>query len=211
MLQLPGRAFRRWVFRCDTQIALARGVPAEAAEVQWPSGLIGRALTVKDLAQLHPDLARRRAAFRDYFQSGLDCFAAFDGEQAIAVCWIARHERQDPARLQFHFPKDAAYFFSLEVAAPYRNNGIAAQLQWLAWDTYRLAGFKQLILLVSLDNIPALKLYIRLGFRPCGRGRHMFHILHWRVPREFRHRDGQFDAILPLPAENALEKPVGRA
>ena len=209
LITLPGRAFRRWIYRCDVQVALSRDFPAEIPTPRGLSRLVTRALTGADLDYLHPELAPQRLAFRDNLSTGLEGFSAFDGEQAVAVCWFARHQGQDPERLRFHFAPTQIYTFSLAVATPYRRTGIAAALQWHAWSTYQAAGFTELIRLVSLENIAALKLHLHMGFRPCGRGRRLHHVLGRRLTREFYHEAGRFDSRLPWRHERAEAKPAG--
>lgn len=208
-MALPGRAFRRWMFRCDVQIALSLDLPARAPQSRRRTALAIRPLTVADLDKMHPELIPQRASFHDNLRTGLEGFAAFDGSQVTATCWFARHPDQDPKRLKFHFAADQVYTFSLAVASPYRYTGIAAMLQWHAWTGYAAAGFTELIRLVSLDNTAALKLHLHMGFRPCGRGRRMFHVLNRRITREFKHEAGRFDARLPWRHGSAQGKSVG--
>ena len=127
VVALPGRAFRRWIFRCDVQIALSRAIPKAAPALRRMSAMAVRLLSQADLEHLHPELARQRAAFQDNLGQQLEGFAAFDGQQAVAVCWFARHQAQDPARLKFSFGSTQLYTFSLAVASPYRHTGIAAR------------------------------------------------------------------------------------
>ncbi len=207
---LPGRAFRRWLYRCDVQIALARDFPVEIRLPRGSSRLVARALNRADLDHLHTEFVPQRAAFHDNLATGLEGFAALDGGQVVAVCWFARHQEQDPKRLQFHFRATQIYTFSLAVATPYRRTGIAASLQWQAWAHYSAAGFSELIRLVSLENTAALKLHLHMGFRPCGRGRRLFHVLGRRFTREFDHEPGRFDDQLPWRHGPGEAKPVAK-
>lgn len=189
--------FARRVFWCDRQIALSRSLPETVPGLRLPGRTTlawlepGRALV------LDPFLERRRAAWTLYLQSGLECMAAFRDGVIVGVQWFARQDDIGQAVLQFRFPRDHVYAFSLEVAPALRHTGLAGALQWQAWEQFRAAGMRQVIRLTSLRNGPALSLALRMGFRPCGRVRVMCNVLGYELCFHGTHEAGRYDGCLP--------------
>ena len=200
---LPVRAFRRFVWRHETLIALSRELPGPPPP-RLPRGITAAPFGAGDLDSLHSGLANQRQSYADNLARGLEGFAAFRDGAVVGICWFARHERQDWARQRFRFAGDKIYTFSLHVVPAHRRGGLAATLQWHAWERYHAAGYRRIVRLVALSNAAAIKLHLHMGFRPCGRAREDHRMFGRRLTLGFRHPPGRFDAVLAAVAGHRL-------
>ena len=64
--------------------------------------------------------------------------------------------------------KDRAYVFAFRVKSAWQNRGIGSYLMRFVEDDLRQRGFSYVTLNVAKDNLPALRLYKRLGYQVTG-------------------------------------------
>jgi ribosomal-protein-alanine N-acetyltransferase len=93
-------------------------------------------------------LAWNRDNYEAALEDGATCVSADDGE-IRGVCWILRSE-----------------IFSLAVDPGARQRGIGKRLLRYAMRRQRRAGIKKAKLHVEPKSIPAIRLYISMGFKP---------------------------------------------
>ncbi|MEM3566469.1 MAG: GNAT family N-acetyltransferase [Candidatus Bathyarchaeia archaeon] len=72
------------------------------------------------------------------------------------------------SRVHFYRWNKSAYVISLLVDAGYRRRGIGSLLLKAMEDFARENGARVLMFDTAIDNIPALNLYLKNGFRICG-------------------------------------------
>lgn len=107
--------------------------------------------TILDIerASFDDGLAWERSNYEKALTEGAFCVTAFDGVTTWGVCWCLDGE-----------------IFSLAVHPAGRERGIAKRLIRYITKRLRRQGRRTAFLNVEPRSIPALRLYIKLGFRP---------------------------------------------
>ena len=104
-----------------------------------------------------------RAAFEGFGSLPDDCaFVAESGGNVVAACWVRTTD-------EYGHIDDATPSFSISAYKAYRGQGIGTALMSRMLDTLRRAGYARASLSVQKEN-PAVRLYLRLGFRIVGNG-----------------------------------------
>ncbi|KAI1438162.1 GAG protein N-acetyltransferase [Xylaria sp. CBS 124048] len=116
-----------------------------------------RALISKDLSEPYSIYVYR---YFLYQWSHL-CYMALDPVDnsllGVIICKLEHHASQSP-------PTHRGYIAMLAVSAAYRGNGIATALVQKAIDTMANSHADEIVLETEETNIPAMRLYERLGF-----------------------------------------------
>jgi GNAT superfamily N-acetyltransferase len=81
-----------------------------------------------------------------------DFWAAYDGDRVIGYCYMVR-------RL------DMSWLSRMCVSGEYRQRGIASRMMQAAIAQARQVGLPDMVLYVQSDNLPAIGLYERFGFK----------------------------------------------
>lgn len=116
--------------------------------------------------RLDPD-AEVAAVSRRLNPVGLDAAPALDPD---VTDWVARSSGRVAGYVQCvsrgadHAPWDGHWLFSLVVWGPYRGLGIGEALTRTVVEQARSRGASELLLVVYEDNLPAIRLYEKLGF-----------------------------------------------
>ncbi|KAH7325105.1 acetyltransferase [Stachybotrys elegans] len=89
------------------------------------------------------------------------CFMALNPEDSsligVIICKLEVHSSHSP-------PTRRGYIAMLAVAAPYRGYGVATSLVKMAIDAMAKRNADEIVLETEETNIPAMRLYERLGF-----------------------------------------------
>ncbi|KAL1881364.1 hypothetical protein VTK73DRAFT_4371 [Phialemonium thermophilum] len=138
-------------------------LPMELKYIQYEHGLEGRylpairALISKDLSEPYSIYVYRYFLY----QWGHLCFMALDPKDSslvgVIVCKLEPHASHSPPTLR-------GYIAMLAVSAPYRGHGIATALVKRAIDAMAQRSADEIVLETEETNIPAMRLYERLGF-----------------------------------------------
>ena len=127
-----------------------------------------RPLSKKDLPALEweGEYAHFRNVFNDLYKKI---------EQDTAKAWVAvtRENKMigqvflqmTSERLELANGWDRAYLYSLRVRPEYQNLGIGSKLIWMVETTLLQMGFTRVTLNVARENLAAIRLYERLGFK----------------------------------------------
>lgn len=75
----------------------------------------------------------------------------------VIICKLETHASHSP-------PTRRGYIAMLAVSAPYRGHGVATALVKRAIDTMTARGADEVVLETEETNVPAMRLYERLGF-----------------------------------------------
>ena len=104
-----------------------------------------------------------RAAFEGFGSLSDDCaFVAESGGDVVAACWVRTTD-------EYGHIDDATPSFSISAYKAYQGQGIGTALMNRMLDALRTAGYARTSLSVQKGN-PAVRLYLRLGFRIVGNG-----------------------------------------
>ncbi|KAL2263312.1 hypothetical protein VTK26DRAFT_7295 [Humicola hyalothermophila] len=116
-----------------------------------------RALISKDLSEPYSIYVYRYFLY----QWGHLCFMALDPADSslvgVVICKLEMHSSHSPATLR-------GYIAMLAVSAPYRGYGVATALVKMAIDAMAERNADEIVLETEETNIPAMRLYERLGF-----------------------------------------------
>ena len=146
-------------------VRLVRDLSVPIGEVSWPPGILLTPFNASLAPQAHAlllvaygegagslpaDFDAWWAAIRHdpEFDAGL-CFCATEGDRlaGFALCWTS------------------AFIKDLGVAGDFRGRGIGEALLRTALRTFKERGAAEVALKVHSDNMPARRLYARVGFR----------------------------------------------
>ncbi|KAF8866328.1 acyl-CoA N-acyltransferase [Acephala macrosclerotiorum] len=138
-------------------------LPAELRYIQYEHALEKqylpaiRALISKDLSEPYSIYVYRYFLY----QWGDLCFMALHPTNplliGIIICKLETHQSHSPPTLR-------GYIAMLATSSSYRNRGIATTLVRKAIDAMIERGADEVVLETEESNIPAMKLYERLGF-----------------------------------------------
>ncbi|KAK1753474.1 N-terminal acetyltransferase C complex catalytic subunit MAK3 [Echria macrotheca] len=138
-------------------------LPAELKYIQYEHSLESqylpaiRALISKDLSEPYSIYVYRYFLY----QWGHLCFMALDPVDSsligVVICKLEHHASHSP-------PTRRGYIAMLAVAAPYRGHGVATVLVKKAIDAMAQKNADEVVLETEETNIPAMRLYERLGF-----------------------------------------------
>ncbi len=130
--------------------------------------IIIRPLNKKDLPALEWD--GEYTHFRNVFA---DLYKKIEKDTAKAWVAVTRENKMigqvflqmTSERLELANGWDRAYLYSLRVRPEYQNLGIGSKLIWMVETTLLEMGFTRVTLNVARDNLAAIRLYKRLGYR----------------------------------------------
>ncbi|KAK0648800.1 acyl-CoA N-acyltransferase [Cercophora newfieldiana] len=116
-----------------------------------------RALISKDLSEPYSIYVYRYFLY----QWGHLCYMALDPSDSsligVIICKLEPHASHSP-------PTMRGYIAMLAVSAPYRGHGVATALVKMAIDAMAQRNADEIVLETEETNIPAMRLYERLGF-----------------------------------------------
>ncbi|KAH7412663.1 acyl-CoA N-acyltransferase [Cadophora sp. MPI-SDFR-AT-0126] len=138
-------------------------MPSELRYIQYEHALEKkylpsiRAIISKDLSEPYSIYVYRYFLY----QWGDLCFMTLDPSTdtliGVIVCKLELHQSHSPPTLR-------GYIAMLAVSSAYRNHGIATTLVRKALDAMIERGADEVVLETEETNVPAMKLYERLGF-----------------------------------------------
>ncbi|KAK4236931.1 acyl-CoA N-acyltransferase [Achaetomium macrosporum] len=137
--------------------------PGELKYIQYQHSLEAqylpaiRTLISKDLSEPYSVYVYRYFLY----QWGHLCFMALNPTDSsligVIVCKLEMHTSHSPQTLR-------GYIAMLAVSAPYRGHGVATALVKMAIDAMAQRNADEIVLETEETNIPAMRLYERLGF-----------------------------------------------
>lgn len=149
-------------------------------------------------------------AFTRYFGDRVDTMAELaregftgqmhvdDAGDAVAFIWGADREYHDKHYYGCSFPVKAGEFFEFggELSRAYWGTELSMDLQTELWKAMQAQGCNKVVDVCNSNNIPALKLHIRTGYREQGRVMNVYGLFgRWRFYRETRYSGSRLDAL----------------
>jgi ribosomal protein S18 acetylase RimI-like enzyme len=126
-----------------------------------------RPVRESDLSRLEWDgeYRRYRRVYRENFEEAQRgqriMLVAVDDETLVGQVFI----QLNSAEAQFADSVHRAYLYALRVRAPWRGQGIGRKLLAAAEEELRARGFEYAVIAAGKDNLRALRLYQRQGYR----------------------------------------------
>jgi ribosomal protein S18 acetylase RimI-like enzyme len=121
-----------------------------------------------------------------------EAFLDADG-QVIGMAWFRRSDYYDDQTYHcwLRLPPGRIYQFAGEVAPPYRGSGMAVLLQREPWKVFLEEGFSHTRAVVNMNNTPALRMHVKLGFEEIGESIHLYRLFNCLKFHRFGRYDGK--------------------
>lgn len=109
----------------------------------------------------------KRALFGRRFALGDYCLAVFDKDRVVGYLWLSVRPEHIEERYWYRFdiPSDAIYIYDAFVMESFRGRGIWRQMIQATADIMKKENRCRLIGHIDHDNVAALAIYDKLGFR----------------------------------------------
>lgn len=130
---------------------------------------------------------------------------------ACAFVWASPGDYHDSHHHHCWFRvKPGQYFqFGAESARPYWGTRITVDAQWALWEVMAAKGYHTVVDICESNNIPALRMHIRLGYKEQGRIMHIHHLFgRWKLFGESRYSDSRLEPLRKAPRRNAAAATV---
>jgi ribosomal protein S18 acetylase RimI-like enzyme len=147
------------------------GMPNEKDDLAWVKDVRIRTLRGEELPELEwgGEYTRFRRVYRNAFERS---------QEGLSVLWVAEHSRDgiigqlfiqlDSEESDLADGRVRAYLFAFRIRPPYRCKGLGTIMLRHAEDDLVVRGFREITLTVTRDNLDAIKLYQRNGYRISG-------------------------------------------
>lgn len=89
--------------------------------------------------------------------------------------WFLKKREKKIGYILFNIAFEEAHLMSVVIGSPYRHQGYAGFLLRGSIEQLNTFHLKRLILEVRVDNLPAIRLYERAGFRQIGKRKNYYH------------------------------------
>jgi hypothetical protein len=126
-----------------------------------------------DLCACETYLEKYIADFKNFLTLGYVGFVGIEKQTGAAVgtVWYARQTFRDTFYgCHIDLADNEVFQMAGEVAKPFRNSLITANVLFYAWDYWMTqTGVDRIVTLIQDDNLPSLKLTINTGFQEQGR------------------------------------------
>ncbi|AHL77387.1 hypothetical protein CH92_20805 [Stutzerimonas stutzeri] len=184
----------RYVYRHDELIWMERALdlpaPRYPRQSSWRKERITEALL--------PAFDRYFAAYTSGLLSLIrsdslgEAYLDADG-QVIGMAWFSRSDYYDDQTYHcwLRLPPGRIYQFAGEVAQPYRGTGMAVLLQRDPWQAFLAEGFSHTRAVVNMNNQPALKMHVKLGFEEVGESIHTYCLFNCLNFHRYARYDGK--------------------
>jgi ribosomal protein S18 acetylase RimI-like enzyme len=123
-----------------------------------------------DLSRLRDAiLPSELAYFRARLARGRTCLLGFHQDEVAAYGWITDEVVFAIDNLQLRLGPGDAYVDDIYTLPAYRRQGIGSELHLRRLQYLKERGFKRSVLIVRVDNVPALKIDKKLGYEEADR------------------------------------------
>jgi len=133
-------------------------------------------------------LPSKLAYFRNRLAHGRICILGFHQNNVAAYGWTTDEVVFNIDNLQLRLGPGDAYVDDIYTLPTYRRQGIGGELHLRCLQYLKERGFKRSVLIVRMDNVPALKIDKKLGYKESDR-------LSFRrkfFKREYRYHNDRF-------------------
>jgi len=116
----------------------------------------------------------------------------------VGFAWASTRDYFDRHFYRCNFPiKPGEYFqFGGEAIRQYWGTRISADMQLEMWKVMADQGCDTMVDVCDLQNIPAIKMHLRMGFQERGKITHVYRLFgRWRFFRDTFYRDSVLDAF----------------
>ncbi|CBL46102.1 Hypothetical protein HDN1F_25190 [gamma proteobacterium HdN1] len=185
----------RKIYMRRTLILLAHDLADGHRTIKASSRMDARRFAATDFPACEPHFSHEVEALRDFLAHGYPGFCGFsrnNGEMG-AMVWYADTTFTD----RFYgctvdLAEGEVFQMAGEVAEPYRNSPITANLMFMGWDYWIAQGKQRVLTLIQDDNAPSMKFAMSGGFRESGIAYVIHRILGMRVYRKVHYSGERF-------------------
>lgn len=171
MAQILKKIWRK-VYYKRTLILFAHDLADGHRNIKVSSRFEIRRFTPADLPACQTHFASQIDAYADFLKQGFVGFTAFANANgdAGAMAWCTEKTFTDRfygCRIELH--EGEVFQMAGEVAEPYRNSPVTANVQFAAWDYWDAQGKSRVLTLIQDDNAPSMKFSMSAGFKEIGK------------------------------------------
>lgn len=151
--------------------------------------------TAADLPACQTHFAFMVDAYKEFLQKGYLGVAAVsttDGNVGATVWFTPTSFTDNFYGCTVTLNEDEVFQMAGEVAEPYRNSPLAANLMFAGWDYWQEKGKKRILTLIQDDNAPSMKFSISAGFRESGKAYVIHRILGLRFFQTLAYQGERF-------------------
>lgn len=184
----------RYVYRHDELIWMERALDLPAPHFPRQSPWRKERITEALLPAFDRYFSRYKPGLLALIRSDSLGEAYIDKEgQVIGMAWFRRNDYYDDQTYHcwLRLPPGRIYQFAGEVALPYRGSGMAVLLQRDRWKAFLDEGFTHTRSVVNMNNQPALKMHVKLGFEEVGQSVHTYRLFNWLNFHRYGSYDGE--------------------
>jgi hypothetical protein len=171
MAQLLKKVWRKIYFK-RTMIMFVHELAEGHRKIKVSSRFAIRQFTAADFPACDAHFASQVSAYADFLKRGFTGFTAFStvNGEAGGMAWCTPTTFTD----QFYgctieLQDGEVFQMAGEVAEPYRNSPVTANIQFAAWDYWAAQGKKRVFTLIQDDNAASMKFSISAGYKEAGR------------------------------------------
>lgn len=171
LLALFSKLLRKLYFR-RTLILFAHELADGHRKIKTSSRFIVRRFTDADFAACQPHFSAYVNDYAEFLKRGNVGFTAFSTTtgEAGGMAWCATDTFTDVFYGCTIELKDGEVFqMAGEVAEPFRNSPLTANLQFTAWDYWTAQGKQRVLTLIQDDNAVSMKFSMSAGYQETGK------------------------------------------
>lgn len=185
MAQLLKKIWRKVYFR-RTLILFAHKLADGHRNIKVSNRFEIRRFTPADFPACQAHFASQVRAYEDFLAQGFVGFTAFgtNGGDAGAMAWCSEKTFTDRFYgCTIRLREGEVFQMAGEVAEPYRNSPVTANLQFAAWDYWDAQGKSRVLTLIQDDNAPSMKFSMSAGYKEVGKA----YVIHRILGMRFYH------------------------
>lgn len=193
------KAFRKLVYKRTNIILLELDLSKPRKKYRKSSLWESRGFTSADLTACKTHFESQITVFDEFLSLGYHGFGSFCTKTGdlIAILWFTQKDYYDKHyyRNTFLVKPGQVFQFAAEVAVPFRNKHVSAELSGLGWDSMQAIGAQSSYCSVDQNNTPSLRIQFHLGFEEIGEVVQMHELFKFRWFTKELYQENRFDHL----------------
>lgn len=193
------KAFSKFVYKKTNIVLLELDLNKPRKNYRGSKLWTSRRFAAADLAACKAHFDSQTQAFEEFLDIGYHGFGSFctTTGDLVAIIWFTDKDYYDKHYYRTTFPtKPGQVFqFAAEVALPFRNKHVSAELSNLGWKEMHAQGAQSSYCSVDQTNTPSLRIQFHLGFEEIGEIIEMHELFKFRWFTKVRYEENRFDHL----------------
>ena len=174
LLQLiVNKLIRKFIYKRQTIVFLKRDLSLDIKQYKVSKRWTVKEFTQENMAACNAHFKHFIKDYTDLFSLGCTSFAAFEEDTGdiIAVIWYSGVDFYDQHYLRYNFTltPEQVLQFAGEIAEPFRNTQIGANVLHKGWEHWINKGKRELIATVSSVNSASMRLMFHMKWEEVGK------------------------------------------